>query len=1001
MNPVSNQSNGSHPKGKSKDSKDVALSPPSTPYQEKNLPPLPALSEWPPPLEQPQRLIGTPTSITSFEPLPNAELSSLSLLSIGDTEDYITTSTTHYRVPLANVAVEEPTDTAVTFDFASPRANYDSASHQKDKNPLLSPLKEWPPPLEQPQRSIGTVTLITSSEPLPTLSSLHIPPIADRADYSPTPATNSRNPPSDIGVHVSADSDTTAAFDKASPRVDHDPAGRCSRENGNGNINTGDGDTDSLPFPHPDCDGGKSIDQSLLLTGPPCWSECAEEDLVTHLGPSERSRQEVMLEIVKSEERYVAELLKMRETFISPLLHPYVDTSSFVLVERDNMSQVETLVESESREHLPIASRFLASPAAGSDDSGDYNGNARTNVHASHQGGRADLESVLERDPREPLGSRSPRNSFVTIFLSRLSLRSRNRPNRTVSLGHRPSVKLSSTEKDQERDRMSTSTDPTIPEMRQKSKETLTKAGLTAYGGVSPHQLPEDLRLCLEGIEGILRDHLKLIKVLRKRYNEQYPLVRSLADVFMDNLPIFRGYAGYIVHLERALDQASDALSTRTSTKRQKNQLPKICALLHKLEADAEERGETGLAISLLKPFRRLLRYPQLFQAVLFHTDPWMFEYEGALQLVAEVEAIVRGIEDEKIQEEEREKTRDILERIRGLDKVIQFAIPKPSRVLVEERMLNHKESSDAKITRAVGRKGSFKLPSDILRSRGGVSIESRKDVWLVVFNDVVLRCQRIGMTSNPLGGAHSSKPSFLSELRDISRYATVTDGHRNSSTRPRNLYKFIKIENWTIDDANQPRGVVSMEDVARSRAQIYSHSRPQFTPEGNEDGSVHRSTDNVSVLESIAESQLSPGGGYGTRPTKSPSHSLYSGSSLANATSDGLPVSPNSLFSGSRSLSRSIATTPSHRSVMSQDGYSVRAFTRLGLREHGWGQIEPAAPFLRSGDPFANAKFDGRLVPLNPSLSRGRSRSCQAVALGEGRSVRKASPVPSKNTVN
>lgn len=243
------------------------------------------------------------------------------------------------------------------------------------------------------------------------------------------------------------------------------------------------------------------------------------------------------------------------------------------------------------------------------------------------------------------------------------------------------------------------------------------------------------------------------------------------------------------MHLERALDQANDALSTRTSTKRQKNQLPKICAFLHRLEADAEDRGETGLAISLSKPFRRLLRYPLLFQAVLFHTDPWMFEYEGALQLVAEVEAIVRGIENEKIQVEQREKTRDILARIRGLDKVIQFAIPKPSRVLVEERMLNPRESSDAKIPKAVGRKGSFRLSSDVLRSVG----DSRKDVWLVVFNDVVLRCQRIGTTSDPLGGAHSSKPNFLSELRDISKHATLTDGRRNSSARPRNLYKFIK----------------------------------------------------------------------------------------------------------------------------------------------------------------------------------------------------------------
>lgn len=299
MNPVSNRFNGT------KDPKDVALSPPSTPsYQEKNLPPLPPLSEWPPTLEQPRRLIGTPTSMTSFEPLSNAGLSSLSLLSIGDTENYITTSTTHSRVPLADVAVEESTDTAVTFDIASPRANHDSASHQKDNNSPLPSLKEWPPPL-QPQISIGAATLMTSSEPLQGLSSLPIPPIADRADYNPTATTNSRIPPSDVAVDVS-DSDIPVAFDMASPRADQDLAERSSRENGNGNINTSYGGNDALPSPPPvklDCNGDNSIDQSLPLTRPPCWSEGVEEDLVTHLGPSERSRQEIMWEIVKSEER--------------------------------------------------------------------------------------------------------------------------------------------------------------------------------------------------------------------------------------------------------------------------------------------------------------------------------------------------------------------------------------------------------------------------------------------------------------------------------------------------------------------------------------------------------------------------------------------------------------------------------------------------------------------------------------------------------------------------
>jgi hypothetical protein len=145
----------------------------------------------------------------------------------------------------------------------------------------------------------------------------------------------------------------------------------------------------------------------------------------------------------------------------------------------------------------------------------------------------------------------------------------------------------------------------------------------------------------------------------------------------------------------------------------------------------------------------------------------------GALQLVAEVEDIVRDIEDEKIQERRaRQDARYPRTDSRGLDKVKQLAVPKPSRVLVEERMLNPRE--------------------DVLRSGGG-GIGSRKDVWLVVFNDVVLRCQRTGLTSLPLGAAQSpTRTNFLFELQGSSKFDTSS--RQNPSTRPRNLYKFIKV---------------------------------------------------------------------------------------------------------------------------------------------------------------------------------------------------------------
>lgn len=73
--------------------------------------------------------------------------------------------------------------------------------------------------------------------------------------------------------------------------------------------------------------------------------------------------------------------------------------------------------------------------------------------------------------------------------------------------------------------------------------------------------------------------------------------------------------------------------------------------------------------ISLSKPFQRLLRYPLLFQNLLYHTDPSTKEYEATVNIIQEIESIVRGIEDEKWSQEQLQKTRDVLARIEGLDK--------------------------------------------------------------------------------------------------------------------------------------------------------------------------------------------------------------------------------------------------------------------------------------------------------------------------------------------
>ena len=57
---------------------------------------------------------------------------------------------------------------------------------------------------------------------------------------------------------------------------------------------------------------------------------------------------------------------------------------------------------------------------------------------------------------------------------------------------------------------------------------------------ISPPKIPDDLRICLEVIEeDLLEGHARLSEELKRRYEEQYPLVRSLANVFVGNVRSF------------------------------------------------------------------------------------------------------------------------------------------------------------------------------------------------------------------------------------------------------------------------------------------------------------------------------------------------------------------------------------------------------------------------------------------------------------------------------
>lgn len=184
------------------------------------------------------------------------------------------------------------------------------------------------------------------------------------------------------------------------------------------------------------------------------------------------------------------------------------------------------------------------------------------------------------------------------------------------------------------------------------------------------------------------------------------------------------------------------------------HRLSEVGTYIRRLEKNATENGEAGLIVSLSKPFQRLFRYRLMFQNLLSYTYPSSSSYESALKMITEVEKIVWSIEDGRNQRDERDITRDVIGRIDGLSTIRKFAVPKPSRVLIEERMVTN-----------TARPGS-RVPRSVVGGEG--------DLWFVVFNDVVLTCQRTGTTMLPRWGAYQPKQ------RNFYRFFRVRPATRN-----------------------------------------------------------------------------------------------------------------------------------------------------------------------------------------------------------------------------
>ncbi|RDB20988.1 hypothetical protein Hypma_011526 [Hypsizygus marmoreus] len=957
------------------------------PVQKEKFPPL---RPWPP--EEPQRATSTPSSYASFKPLPEIIPSSRTLPPIEEPAGKESTSST----PTPTPPPPPPTD-ATSPDLTTQRPEHDSTSRssRKPTNGSLSTAAA-----NDVQKKVAFIspppTPVSADRALPD-ASVSTPPAAAppplKTTVSRFQAAHGKEPRASLSTAASSSKTDVAAANKttvkatstrtASPYLQKQAEGASAASLRSG-----------TPYSQMSNSSGSRI---LAATS---WSEVTEEDLVSNLGSRERTRQEVLFEIISSEERYVQELVKMKDTFIDPLLHPFSTsttpgspTSSTPNLDYDYYRPESPL---ESSDHLPpIAARFMSPTPSGTAPSGtssvraketpnidgesletddEYEGDNRNGRNYSTRRGDAASPVSKADHPRSPYRATATRTNGRTIGGVSVPFPSRSHmslppPVRNQMSASTHSLGRQSTIAERERERKQSQGDSPSQKagvLRKFKKSQATP--VTILGdSLAPHQLPEDLRICLEVVDsGVLDGHKRLSEALKKRYDDQFPLVRSLADVFVSNSDIFHGYATYVLHLERALEQVDAALhnvSTKKPKKQDAGEWQKVCKFLQKLEENACDKGETGLAITLSKPFQRLLKYPLLFQNLLFHTDPSTFEYESTLQMVAEVETIVRSIEDEKIQKEERDKTRDVFARIEGLDKVRQLALPKPSRVLIEERQCNPtpgmntlsgspKPSSPPPVINAKGVRGksSFKRLSDVLHS-GSSGIGGKKDLWFVVFNDVVLQCQRTGTTSLPLVAATTSRTNSLPELQGKAKYATT--GRRNLQTKPRNLYKFIKIETWAIGDVMQPReGVVSMEDVVRSRAQAHTQPRIVPLPADDEDDNDSDESDKKSKMsfsywgaDKVTVQKPIVKGKVATTSRRGGAAASYGRESSANAKFGTRLVSGESSPNTRPASRRTQAVTPTSRRTPQVDESPNYAKATVTRPAWGAGAGSPAPP--------------------------------------------------------
>lgn len=282
----------------------------STSTPREKLSELPQLPDWPPP----QRVTSTPNSFQSFKPLPDLTARPLPPIdaapppiALSDSQTTAASNKTNDTPSLSAPPVE---DGRIGLGLRTPmetptqRQDTDSSGHasRKTTNGTVASTSDAqnqkkvaflsPPPTPAPMDRVLDMTSTNGDAMRSTSAPLKTNVSRFQAAH-PGESRGSTSTASSSKVNVTAKNGNGSSTKATSTRTVVSP--NLHRQ----------GDTMSL---NPSTRSGTPYSQTsqstsrILATA--SWSEAAEEDLVSNLGPRERTRQEVLWEIVASEERY-------------------------------------------------------------------------------------------------------------------------------------------------------------------------------------------------------------------------------------------------------------------------------------------------------------------------------------------------------------------------------------------------------------------------------------------------------------------------------------------------------------------------------------------------------------------------------------------------------------------------------------------------------------------------------------------------------------------------